>query len=128
MKPAEAARAPAGPTKTTTGARAAIIRDTIARVDSSGPPGVRSTIIRQRRAACIGARDGAVDDLGGNRMDDPVVLDDDGGGWADGGRRSGGEQPGRERESGREYRCGGDERPHASLLTRGVVGLGVVGL
>ena len=43
MKPADAARAPEGPTKTTTGVRAAIIRDTIVRVDSRSPPGVRST-------------------------------------------------------------------------------------
>ena len=44
MNPAEAARAPDGPTKTTTGARAAIMRDTIVRVESSRPPGVRSSI------------------------------------------------------------------------------------
>jgi hypothetical protein len=43
MKPADAARAPAGPTKTMTGVRAAIIRDTIVRVESSRPPGVRKT-------------------------------------------------------------------------------------
>ncbi len=42
--PADAARPPAGPTNTTTGAWATIIRDTMARVDSSSPPGVRSTM------------------------------------------------------------------------------------
>ena len=40
-KPADAARAPDGPTKTTTGARDVIMRETIARVESSRPPGVR---------------------------------------------------------------------------------------
>src|SRR6188474_3121453 len=43
MKPADAALPPDGPTKTTTGARDVIMRDTIARVDSSSPPGVRRT-------------------------------------------------------------------------------------
>ena len=43
MKPADAARAPDGPTKTTTGAREVMIRETMVRVDSSSPPGVRRT-------------------------------------------------------------------------------------
>ena len=42
MKPAEAARAPEGPTKIATGVLAAIMRETIARVESTSPPGVRS--------------------------------------------------------------------------------------
>ena len=42
-KPAEAARAPDGEMNTTIGARAAIMRDTIVRVDSTRPPGVRNT-------------------------------------------------------------------------------------
>jgi len=46
MNPADAARAPAGPTNTAIGVRAAIMRDTIVRVDSSSPPGVRSTSTR----------------------------------------------------------------------------------
>jgi hypothetical protein len=46
MKPADAARAPDGPTNTTMGVRAAIMRDTMARVESSSPPGVRSTSTR----------------------------------------------------------------------------------
>jgi hypothetical protein len=41
--PADAARAPDGPTKTTTGAREEMIRETMVRVDSSSPPGVRRT-------------------------------------------------------------------------------------
>ncbi len=41
MNPAEAARAPDGDTKIATGTFAAIIRVTIARVESSSPPGVR---------------------------------------------------------------------------------------
>ena len=44
MNPADAARAPDGPTNTTTGARDAIIRETMSRVESSRPPGVRRTI------------------------------------------------------------------------------------
>jgi hypothetical protein len=44
-KPAEAARAPEGPTKTTTGAREVIMRETIVRVESTSPPGVRRTKI-----------------------------------------------------------------------------------
>ena len=40
-KPAEAARAPLGATKTTTGVSAEIMRDVIDRVDSTSPPGVR---------------------------------------------------------------------------------------
>jgi membrane-bound ClpP family serine protease len=40
MNPADAARAPEGPTNTTTGARDVIMRDTIVRVESSSPPGV----------------------------------------------------------------------------------------
>lgn len=42
MKPAEAARAPAGPTKTATGVFAASMCETMARVESTSPPGVRS--------------------------------------------------------------------------------------
>ena len=42
MNPAEAARAPTETTKIATGVLAAIMRDTIARVESSSPPGVRS--------------------------------------------------------------------------------------
>ena len=42
MKPADAARAPAGPTKIATGVLAAIIRVTMVRVESTRPPGVRS--------------------------------------------------------------------------------------
>jgi hypothetical protein len=42
MKPAEAARAPAGPTNTATGVRAASMRVTMSRVESTSPPGVRS--------------------------------------------------------------------------------------
>ena len=42
MNPADAARAPAGPTKIATGVLAAIMRETIARVESSSPPGVRN--------------------------------------------------------------------------------------
>src|SRR5439155_17147545 len=42
MKPADAARAPAGPTKTTIGVLAAIMCETISRVESTSPPGVRS--------------------------------------------------------------------------------------
>src|SRR5437870_8891343 len=41
MNPAEAARAPDGATYTTTGAREVIMRETIARVESTRPPGVR---------------------------------------------------------------------------------------
>ncbi len=41
--PAEAARAPDGATNTTTGARDVIMRETIVRVESSSPPGVRRT-------------------------------------------------------------------------------------
>ena len=43
MNPADAARAPDGATNTTTGVRAVIIRDTMLRVESSRPPGVRNT-------------------------------------------------------------------------------------
>ena len=42
MKPADAARAPDGATKIATGVRATIMRETIARVESTSPPGVRS--------------------------------------------------------------------------------------
>jgi hypothetical protein len=41
-KPADAARAPAGAAKTATGVFAAIMWDTMARVESTRPPGVRS--------------------------------------------------------------------------------------
>ena len=41
-KPADAARAPAGATKTATGVFAAIMRETMERVESTRPPGVRS--------------------------------------------------------------------------------------
>ena len=40
-KPADAARAPAGATKTATGVFAAIMRETMDRVESTRPPGVR---------------------------------------------------------------------------------------
>ena len=42
MNPAEAARAPDGATKIATGVLAATMCDTMARVDSTSPPGVRS--------------------------------------------------------------------------------------
>jgi hypothetical protein len=42
MNPAEAARAPAGDTKITTGVLEAIMLDTMVRVESSSPPGVRN--------------------------------------------------------------------------------------
>ena len=42
MKPADAARAPEGATKIATGVLAATMRDTMARVDSTRPPGVRN--------------------------------------------------------------------------------------
>ena len=42
MNPAEAARAPDGATNMATGVLAAISRETIARVESTSPPGVRS--------------------------------------------------------------------------------------
>ena len=41
MNPAEAARAPDGPTKIATGVFAATMADTMARVESTRPPGVR---------------------------------------------------------------------------------------
>jgi hypothetical protein len=41
--PADAARAPDGATNTTTGARDVMMRETMVRVDSRSPPGVRST-------------------------------------------------------------------------------------
>lgn len=41
MNPAEAARAPDGATNTATGVLPATMRDTIARVESTRPPGVR---------------------------------------------------------------------------------------
>ena len=50
MKPADAARAPEGAMKTTTGVVARSIRVTIARVESTSPPGVRS--VKTRSAAC----------------------------------------------------------------------------
>ena len=49
MKPADAARAPDGPTKTATGVRAASIRVTMARVESTRPPGVSR--VKTTRAA-----------------------------------------------------------------------------
>ena len=76
MKPADAARAPDGPTKTATGVRAVIIRETIARVESTRPPGVRSVNTTSAAWASIGAIDRVDHVLGGNRVDDAV---DDGG-------------------------------------------------
>ena len=43
--PADAARPPEGATRMATGAREVIIRDTMVRVDSRRPPGVRSTMM-----------------------------------------------------------------------------------
>jgi hypothetical protein len=46
MKPAEAARAPEGPTKTATGVRQLSMRSTICRIEESSPPGVSRRRIR----------------------------------------------------------------------------------
>ena len=57
MKPAEAARAPAGATKIATGVVAAIMRETIARVESTSPPGVRSVNTTSAAPCAVGAID-----------------------------------------------------------------------
>ena len=75
--PADAARAPDGATNTTTGARDVIMRETIVRVDSRSPPGVRRTKTTSVAFERVGVVDDAGQVLGGNRVDDAVQLGDD---------------------------------------------------
>ncbi len=74
MNPADAARAPEGPTKITTGVEAASIRDTMARVDSRSPPGVRKVKTTSRRLVTIGAVHRLDHEFGGDRVDDALEL------------------------------------------------------
>ena len=53
-KPADAARLPAGPTKTATGVLDAIMRETMARVESSEPAGRAQREDDERRAVALG--------------------------------------------------------------------------
>jgi hypothetical protein len=69
--PAEAARAPAGPTNTTTGAR-----DVIMRVESSNPPGGRKNNDDEIGTGGVGEIDDAGEILGRDRMDDAVQFSD----------------------------------------------------
>ena len=119
MKPAEAARAPDGPTKTTTGVRAAIIRDTIVRVESSRPPGVRSTRTVTAAPVVSARAIDLVEELGGDRMDDAVVLGDDRAGWRLG-HAAGGAQA---CDAGEEKQRGEGRHPHAALYPFGVAQL-----
>ena len=73
------------------------MRDTMARVESSRPPGVRSTMTVTVAPRRVGACDHLVDELRGNRMDDPVELGDDGD-RRRGGRAAADKQGGREEE------------------------------
>ena len=76
MKPAEAARAPEGPTKTATGVRQLSILSTICRIELSRPPGVSIRITTQRRLLGVRALD-RLDHVGrAHRVDDAVQLDD----------------------------------------------------
>ena len=55
--PADAARAPLGPTNTTTGTRDSMIAVLMSRVESTSPPGVRSTrTTTSARAASASSR------------------------------------------------------------------------
>ena len=74
MKPAEAARDPAGPTKTATGVRAASIRVTMSRVESTRPPGVRSVNTTSDAFARSAASMVAIMNSGGDRVNDAVDV------------------------------------------------------
>ena len=56
MKPAEAARAPDGPMNTATGVRAAIMRETMSRVESTQAAGRAQREDDERRAGAVGLR------------------------------------------------------------------------
>ena len=75
--PADAARDPDGATNTTTGARDVMMRETIVRVDSSSPPGVRRTKTTSVafEVSASSMRAGQV--FGGNRVDDSVKFRND---------------------------------------------------
>ena len=78
MNPADAARAPDGPTNTTTGARDVISRETMSRVESSRPPGVRRTMTTTSAPRASAWVIASIDVLGGDGMDDAVEFGDDG--------------------------------------------------
>ena len=73
-KPADAARFPDGPTKTTTGTRDLMMALLISRVESTSPPGVRKREDDERRALTLGALDRAFDVLRGDGVNDSVDL------------------------------------------------------
>ena len=75
--PADAARDPDGATNTTTGARDVMMRETIVRVDSSSPPGVRRTKTTSVAFERVRVVERAGQVFGGNRVDDSVQLGDD---------------------------------------------------
>ena len=77
MNPADAARAPDGPTKTTTGAREVIMRDTMRarRIEQSARRSQHQH--DQLGAGGIGGVDGVSEVLGSDRLDDAVDLGDD---------------------------------------------------
>ena len=72
MKPAEAARAPDGDTKIATGVLSAIMLDTIARVESTSPPGVRSVNTTRTAPATIGTIERVDHVFRGDGVDDAV--------------------------------------------------------
>ena len=75
-KPAEAARAPDGPTNTATGVRQFSMRSTICRIELSRPPGRVHPDDDERRAGGVGPVDRLHDVGGAHRVDDAVELDD----------------------------------------------------
>ena len=75
--PADAARDPDGATNTTTGARDEMMRETIVRVDSSSPPGVRRTTTTSVGVRGVRVVERAGQVFGGNRVDDSVKFRND---------------------------------------------------
>ena len=74
--PADAARAPLGPTNTTTGTRDSMIAVLMSRVEFTSPPGVRSTRTTTSAPAASGAVEGLDDELGRRGVDERVDLRD----------------------------------------------------
>ena len=72
MKPAEAARAPEGPTNTATGVRQLSMASTICRIEVSRPPGVSSLDHEKRSVGQVGALDRGHDVGCRDRVHDPV--------------------------------------------------------
>ena len=115
MKPAEAARAPDGPTKTTTGARDVIMRETIVARRVEQAPGRPQDDDDDVGAGGVRRVDDVVRYSAADGMDDAVELGDDGEGLVGRGGRSLSEL--RRRPQAQTDKHGDSNPRHAHILS-----------